>query len=90
VAIPNPRNDFEKFAGSPFQRSLLFRLPDRLKTVVPEKVGWVIGLDVNGQVKYFLQDKSLSYTSITSVNEFDSYLYLGSIEMHSVGRVKLP
>lgn len=79
MAIPNPRNDFEKFAGSPFQRSLLFRLPDRLKTVVPEKVGWVIGLDVNGHVKYFLQDKSLSYTSITSVNEFDSHLYLGSI-----------
>lgn len=91
VAIPAPRNDsIERLAGSPFQRKLIFRLPDRLKAVVPEKAGWVIGLDADGKVKYNLKDSSGAYTNITSVNEFDNHLYLGSIEMRSVGRAKRP
>ena len=91
VALPAPRNNsLEGLAGSPFQRGLVFRLPNRLKAVVPEKVGWVIGLDADGKVKYNLQDSSGLYTNITSVNEFVGHLNLGSIEMHSVWRAKLP
>lgn len=91
VAIPAPRSDLlERLAGSPFQRQLLFRLPERLKSAIQEKTGWIIGLDANGQVKYNLRERSATYTTITSVNEFDDHLYLGSIEMRSVGRVKRP
>jgi len=91
VAIPAPRSDLlEQLAGSPFLRQLIFRLPERLKSAIQEKTGWIIGLDANGQVKYNLRETSGTYSTITSVNEFDCRLYLGSIEMRSVGRVKRP
>lgn len=91
VAAPAPRIDaLEGLAGKPFLRRVLFRLPDRLRAVAPERVGWVLGLDVDGNVKYNLQDASGTYTNITSVNEFDGHLYLGSIEMRSVGRARRP
>jgi len=91
VAIPAPRSDLlEQLAGSPFLRQLIFRLPERLKSAIQEKTGWIIGLDANGQVTYNLRGTSGTYTTITSVNEFDQHLYLGSIEMRSVGRVKRP
>ncbi len=91
VAAPAPRvAALEGLAGKPFLRAMLYRLPERLRAVVPERIGWALGLDAEGNVKYNLQDASGTYTNITSVNEFDGHLYLGSIEMHSIGRARRP
>jgi hypothetical protein len=53
-------------------------------------LGWVIGIDLTGQVRYSMQDWSGTYSGVTSVNEIDGQLFLGSIAMHSVGAINLP
>ena len=52
--------------------------------------GWIIGVDLSGQVKYNLQDWSGSYSGVTSVNEIGGRLFLGSINMHTVGAIDPP
>ncbi len=91
VAMAAPRlTTFEKLAGWPKVRAMLFRLPESWRQIEPEPLAWTIGVEPNGRIKYNLQDRSGNYTNITSVNEFDGRLYFGSIYMTSVGRVKAP
>jgi hypothetical protein len=47
----------------------------------------VVGYDTAGKVVANLQDSTGHYGSISSVNEFDGKLYLGSIRMTAVGRL---
>jgi len=54
------------------------------------KYGFVLGLDGDGRVAHNLQDPSGSYASITSVQEHDGVLYLGSLSENSVGRLPVP
>jgi hypothetical protein len=62
---------------------LLGALPP--KVLVPKGGhAMILGLGVNGDVKYNFQDSTGHVFTITSVNEFDGKLYLGSIAMHSV------
>lgn len=91
VAIPAPRNtELEAMSGRPFFRKLIFRLPESFRAIELNRLGWVLGLDVDGKVKYSIRDSSGAYANITSVNEFDDRLYLGSILMNSVGRIRRP
>jgi sugar lactone lactonase YvrE len=90
VALPSPRaTDLERLWPSPFIRKLLMRLPESLRNVVPPLYSWVIGVDTTGKIVYNFQDPKGGYGSITSVNEFDNKLYLGSIVMSSVGQYVL-
>ena len=91
VAIPSPRQHaLEGMAGSPFIRRIVVRLPEPLRTITPPPLGWVIGLDGSGKVLHSLQDPTGSVHTVTSVNEFDGALYMGSIAMDTVGRVSAP
>jgi hypothetical protein len=58
--------------------------------VEPEAVGWVIGVDADGVIRHNLRDTTGAYANITSVNQFDDHLLLGSITMKSVGRIEAP
>jgi sugar lactone lactonase YvrE len=91
VALPSPRlDDLERLWPSPFKRKVLMRLPESLRAAAsPPLYGWVIGVDTTGTIVYNLQDPRGGYYSITSVNEFDNKLYLGSIVMSSVGQYAL-
>jgi sugar lactone lactonase YvrE len=91
VALPAPRiESLEGIAGRPFLRKLLLRLPESLVRVEPETVGWVIGVDADGVIRHNLRDTTGAYANITSVNQFDDHLLLGSIMMKSVGRIEAP
>jgi hypothetical protein len=86
VALPAPR---ARDVPYPFLRKVLARLP--LEWLMGlEPYGWVIGVSPEGQVLHNLQDPTGEYGFITSVNEFDGQLYLGSVAMTSVGRVPVP
>lgn len=90
VALPVPRlTELEGLAGSPFRRRLLMRIPGAANIPLPA-YGWVIGLDTEGNVVHNLQDPSAGYSTVTSVNEIDGFLYLGSIAMMTVGRIAVP
>ena len=91
VALPKIRTALiDDLAGSPFIRKVLSRLPESLLTGPDTSYGFFIGLDLNGNVRYNIQDPAGAYGTITSVNQFGDSLYLGSITMHSVGRLPVP
>ena len=90
VALPGKRLDrLESLWPRPFVRKLLVRLrgSDALPLL---PYGWVIGVDAQGRVVHNLQDPQGGYATITSVNEFDGWLYPGSLTMQSVGRIAAP
>ena len=90
VALPSPRQKvLESLAGSPFMLKALARLPESFGPKIPP-LGWVIGIDLSGQVRHSMQDWSGTYSGVTSVNEIDNRLFLGSIVMHTVGAIDLP
>lgn len=92
VALNTPRaKGSDRLAPWPFLRKALWRLPESIATLGPGPLyGMIIGVDVDGNVVHNLQDPSGAYGSITSVNEIEGYLYLGSIIMTSVGRIAAP
>lgn len=91
VAVPNPRNALiDKLAESPFLRKVVARLPDFLQ---PQAVPFslVVGLDVDGNIIHNLQSTNGEpYAFITSVEEHQGKLYLGSLEMTAIGRIDTP
>lgn len=91
LAIAYPRNIYlDRFADRPFIRKILLRLPDFLRPK-PKNYGFVLGIDENGKVIYNLQDPSPeSFSPITSVEEVDGMLYLGSLTYDAIGKIKVP
>jgi sugar lactone lactonase YvrE len=76
-----------------------------LKSILAKTVGWcfpdtdthwlgsggfVIALDLNGNVVRNLQDPERRYVTSTGVLEHQGYLYLGSVVMDAVGRIAVP
>jgi hypothetical protein len=91
VALPSPRVELlEDIAGRPSLRKVLLRLPEALVGVKPATVGWIIGVDTDGVIRHNLRDTAGAYANITSVNQFDNHLLLGSIMMKSVCRIEAP
>jgi sugar lactone lactonase YvrE len=91
VALPAPRVELlEDIAGRPFLRKTLLRLPESLVGVKPAPVGWVIGVDADGVIRRNLRDATGEYADITSVNQFDDHLLLGSLMTKSVVRIEAP
>jgi sugar lactone lactonase YvrE len=84
LAMPALRSkEIDALASYPFVRKLLGGLP--AEWLVPaSKLGFVIGLGLDGAVTSNLQSTSGVYHTITSVNEYDGYLWLGSLAMPSV------
>jgi hypothetical protein len=65
----------------------------RALTVLPkpvEKRGFVLGLDLDGKVIANLQDASSgNYSPITTVREYGSWLYFGSLKATNMARMPL-
>ena len=91
MAIASPRNTLiDRFAPSPLIRKMLLRLP-KFMLPAPEHYAFVLGIDSNGNLLYNLQDPSPdSYSPITSVEENEGMLYLGSLTYDAIGRIKAP
>ena len=90
VALANPRNPQADALGPhPFLRKQIWKLPQSLlpKTV---RYSFVLGLDRNGAVVHNLQGPSGILAPVTSVNEYDGQLWLGSVEDDALARVAVP
>ena len=88
VAIPNKRIvDFEPLYDKPFWRKVARRLPPSMTAAQePPPFGMIIGLDLEGKVTHNYQDSTGVMMYITSVNEFNDFLWIGSLEMEAVGK----
>lgn len=91
VAFPSKRKEIiDNLADKPFLRKMIMRLPESLQPA-PDRYGFIVGIDGDGNVIHNLQDPSPeSFSPITSVEEHNGYLYLGSLTYEGFGRVKAP
>jgi sugar lactone lactonase YvrE len=80
LALYAPRDKLlDAFAGLPFFRKMILRLPKAL-IPPPERRGFVLGLDLDGKVVRNLQDPSpQSFAPITAAKEMNGVLYFGSV-----------
>ena len=90
VALPAVRlKVIENMASKPFVRTILAGLPLSLLQA-GNHYGFVIGLDLDGKLKHNFQDPKGHCSSITSVNQFEGSLFLGSLNMSSACVFELP
>jgi sugar lactone lactonase YvrE len=85
---PESRKDMDSILPQPFKRKIFMRLPESASA--PKNDGFVLGLDIDGRVMHNLQDPSGSYVQITSIEEYDGMLYLGSAVEDAIGRLPVP
>jgi sugar lactone lactonase YvrE len=94
LALFVPRNPLMEFLQArPVLRGILKPVPLLLITaaVNARGYGFVLGLDLNGNVKYNLQDPSGKFAShVTSAYEYEGRLYLGNISDTAVYRIPAP
>ena len=91
LALVSPRKpDLDAILlPNPLLRKIIVRLPEALLPAA-ENYGFVLGLDMEGRVVHNLQDPSASYAQITSVQEHEGMLYLGSLVENAIGRLPTP
>lgn len=91
LALVTPRNSLlDKLLPRPFLRKVVMRLPEFMQPA-PQRYGFVLGLDRNGQVVANLQDPSgQGFATISNVLEYQGRLYFGSIGEDTVGRLPVP
>ena len=91
VALFTVRNETGNWlATRPFFSRVVSRLP-RMFWPKPEPYGFVVALDEEGQVVESLHDPSGEHFSpVTSAEEREGFLYLGSLSADRIARYKLP
>ncbi|HKP29339.1 MAG TPA: SMP-30/gluconolactonase/LRE family protein [Gemmatimonadales bacterium] len=77
-------------ALAPLLRRILYRVPERLRLRGVEKIGWVLGIDTSGTIRYNLVDRSGATGPVTSVIADHESLYLGSLLDSTIRRVRKP
>jgi sugar lactone lactonase YvrE len=95
IALYAPRNSVMEFLqAQPTLRGILKQIPLLLITVVEidaRGYGFVLGLDLEGNVVHNLQDPSGKFAShVTSAYEYEGKLYLGNISDTAIYRITVP
>lgn len=87
IAVPSQRAiAVEPLTEFPFVRSMLLRLPRSvIEGAVPEPYSMVLGFDLDGKLKYNLQDPEGGFDYITSALQVNNKLYLGSLKETGIG-----
>lgn len=90
VALPTTRNaQMDKLHPYPLLKNIVAKLPESLQPA-PQLYGFVLELDESGKVLRSLQDSDGNhYPFITSAQERDGVLYLGSLMTAGIGRLPL-
>lgn len=90
LALYAPRDKLlDTFAGVPFLRKVVLRLP-KMVMPEPERRGFVLGLNLKGEVVRNLQDPSpQSFAPITAAKEMNGTLYFGSVIRTEFARLPL-
>ena len=78
------------FPETPFMRKVVYRALRLLPQPPLTHYGFVLGLDLDGNVVANLQDPTAGFPMITSARELDGELLLGSFIASSLGRLPLP
>lgn len=87
---PATRKMMDPLLSRPFLRKIILRLPESLRAESMVHEGYVLGLDIEGNVIHNLQDPTgQAYGFITSVTEHKGLLYLGSVAQDALGRKKV-
>lgn len=91
VAIVSPRNPLiDRLAPSPFLRKVVIRLPELLQPA-PVRYAFVLGIDAEGTIVHNLQNPSGNpFSIISSVEQVDDELYLGSLSETALARIAAP
>ena len=89
--MPALRKDIiDNLAGRPFLRKMVLRMPEAAQPA-PDRHGFILGIDSDGNVVHNLQHPDPdSFSPITSVEEKDGVLYLGSLTYHGFARIRAP
>jgi hypothetical protein len=89
VALYAPRHSgADALMPYPLLRKVLLRF--NLLNLEPQLYGWALGLDANGNVTHSFQDPTgTHYAPVTSAEESNGALYLGSLGQDSIGRLAL-
>lgn len=90
IALPTPRNPkVDSFYPKPWLKNFVVKLPEAIQPK-PVEYGFVLGMSESGEVTHNLQDPSGEHVQeITSVQEHEGYLYLGSLHNDRFARLKL-
>jgi sugar lactone lactonase YvrE len=91
LALPSPRNPMmDKIHPSPWKKRLVSKLPTALQpSAIPH--GIVVALDESGNVVRTLHDSDGDPVyMITSVEQVDNMIYLGSLEAPQIVRMQVP
>jgi len=87
---PKSRATLDPLLPQPFLRKVLWHLP-WLFSATSTAEGYVLGLDLNGNVKHSLQDPTgEAYPDTTSTIEAGGMVYIGSYSAYGVGRIPTP
>ncbi|RJP44837.1 MAG: SMP-30/gluconolactonase/LRE family protein [Desulfobacteraceae bacterium] len=91
VALVYKREEkLDKLLPIPFLRKVILRLPESLRVSAPEPMAWIIALNSAGEVVHNLQEHNGRHHTVTSINEADEHLWLGSLTAPSVARMPIP
>ncbi len=90
VALPTPRlAKIDNMHPKPWLKNFSSKLPDFLKPK-PIEYGFVLGLNEQGKIIYNLQDPEGDILKeITSVQQHNGFLYLGSLHNDRIGRLSV-
>ncbi len=87
---PKSRAMLDPLLSKPFLRKVLWRMPWLLGGTSTGE-GYVVGLDLSGNVRHTLQDPTgEAYPDTTSALEDDGVLYIGSYSADGIGRIPVP
>jgi len=91
VALASPRNArLDSLADKPFLRKVVARLPGFLQPK-ERRYAFVLGVDGDGRVTHNLQDPDGErFSMVTSVQEHDGRLYLGSLKQPAFAFLERP
>ena len=89
VAIAAKRDPkVDGMAKNTFLRTVVAGLPLEM-LITSEPQAFIVGLDLNGNVKHNFQTQKNDYNSITSVNQYGNKLYVGSLHSPSYATYEL-
>ena len=90
IALASPRDsNLDLLLAHPHLREMVMRLPESFRPGM-QRYSFVLGVNDKAQVIYNLQDPQGRYAPITSVQEFNDALYLGSLLENAMARIPVP
>lgn len=73
----------------PIFRTMLYRMPEGLRPAA-KMYGFVLGIDAEGKVSHNFQGPSGAFAPVTSVEQHQNKLYLGSLTADRIAVINLP